>query len=58
VLVAGHSNTVPAIVGALGAPQPAEICDAGYDNAFVVTVPASGPASVVRLHYGVKASCP
>ena len=58
VLVVGHSNTVPAIVAALGAPQPGEICDAGYDNAFVVTVPPSGPASVVRLHFGVKAGCP
>lgn len=58
VLVVGHSNTVPAIVAALGAPQPPDICDAGYDNAFVVTVPASGPSTVVRLHYGMKASCP
>jgi broad specificity phosphatase PhoE len=58
VLVVGHSNTVPAIIEALGAPRPAEICDAGYDNAFIVTVPASGPASVVRLHFGRKAECP
>ena len=58
VLVVGHSNTVPAIIAGLGAPQPAEICDAGYDNAFIVTVPPSGPASVVRLHYGAKAGCP
>ncbi|MDB4917468.1 MAG: Phosphoglycerate mutase [Gemmatimonadetes bacterium] len=58
VLVIGHSNTVPAIVAALGAPKPADICDDGYDNVFVVTVPASGPASVVRLHYGVATACP
>ena len=58
VLVVGHSNTVPDIVAALGAPRPADICDAGYDNMFVVTVPASGPASVTQLHYGAKASCP
>ncbi|MEO7457877.1 MAG: histidine phosphatase family protein [Gemmatimonadaceae bacterium] len=57
VLLVGHSNTVPAIIGALGAPQPADICDAGYDNAYVVTVPTSGAATVVRLHYGVKAGC-
>lgn len=57
VLVSGHSNTVPAIIGALGAPQPADICDAGYDNVFVVTVPASGAATVTRLHFGAKASC-
>ena len=58
VLVVGHSNTVPAIVEALGAPKPADICDAGYDNVFIVTMPVSGPTSVMRLHYGVKASCP
>ncbi|MEO8621763.1 MAG: histidine phosphatase family protein [bacterium] len=58
MLVVGHSNTVPAIVEALGAPRPADICDAGYDNAFVVTVPVSGTATVVRLHYGERAVCP
>lgn len=58
VLVAGHSNTVPDIVAAFGAPKPADICDAGYDNLFIVTVPASGPASVVRLRYGAPTSCP
>jgi broad specificity phosphatase PhoE len=59
VLVVGHSNTIPAIVAALGAPQPADICDAGYDNAYVVTVPPTGPALVTRLHYGaVSAPCP
>lgn len=58
VLIVGHSNTVPAIVEALGAPRPLDICDAGYDNAYVVTVPAAGAATVVRLHYGEKAGCP
>jgi broad specificity phosphatase PhoE len=57
VLLVGHSNTVPALVEAFGAPRPAEICDSGYDNAFVVTVPASGPASVVHLHFGAPAPC-
>jgi broad specificity phosphatase PhoE len=57
VLVVGHSNTVPDIVAALGAPKPVPICDEGYDNVYVVTVPATGPASVVQLHYGVAATC-
>ena len=52
VLVVGHSNTVPGIVAAFGAPQPSPICDAEYDDLFVVTVPAIGAPSVVRLHYG------
>jgi broad specificity phosphatase PhoE len=62
VLVVGHSNTVPAIVAALGAPRPAAICDAEYDNMYVVTVPPAGPATVVHAKYGAAspadATCP
>src|SRR5690349_14719691 len=52
VLVAGHSNTVPDIVAALGAPKPPDICDSEYDNLYVVRVPASGAATVERRKYG------
>jgi broad specificity phosphatase PhoE len=52
VLVVGHSNTVPDIVAALGAPKPANICDGEYDNLYVVTVPPEGAARVVRARYG------
>jgi broad specificity phosphatase PhoE len=52
-LIVGHSNTVPAIVAALGAPSPAPICDSEYDNLFVVTLNADGkPPVVVQTHYG------
>lgn len=64
VLVAGHSNTVPQIVEALGAPSlcpPFEIdekhgCmipDPEYHHFFVVTVPAEGTPTVVRVRYGL-----
>lgn len=53
VLVVGHSNTVPAIVNALGGRAP-EICDAEYDNMYVVTLAAGGGATrVIRSRYGV-----
>lgn len=63
VLVAGHSDTVPQIVAALGAPSPCPpfeihpehgciLPDPEYDHLFVVTIPAAGPASVVRARYG------
>jgi broad specificity phosphatase PhoE len=55
VLVVGHSNTVPAIIGALGGPHMPDLCDAEYDNLFVLTVPASGAATLVRSRYGVPA---
>lgn len=37
VLVAGHSNTVPAIVAGLGAPEPGEIPHERYGDLYVVT---------------------
>src|SRR5437868_7656778 len=51
VLVVGHSNTIPAIVAALGAPRPPPICDSEYDGFYVVTVPATGPARVIHALY-------
>ncbi|HEX4469387.1 MAG TPA: phosphoglycerate mutase family protein [Gemmatimonadaceae bacterium] len=52
VLVVGHSNTVPAIIAALGAPPPPPICDNSYDDLYVVTIPASGAARVIHARYG------
>jgi broad specificity phosphatase PhoE len=52
-LVVGHSNTVPAIMEALGLTRPV-IGDADFDNLFIVTPghSASGlPPHVIRLHY-------
>lgn len=57
VLVVGHSNTVPDIIAALGAPKPDAICDTSYDNLFIVTIPAAGTPSVVRLRYGAGTAC-
>jgi broad specificity phosphatase PhoE len=52
VLVVGHSNTIPEIVAALGAPHPGVIADSTHDNLFIVTVPAEGKARLVRARYG------
>lgn len=53
VLVVGHSNTVPAIVTALGGPKLPDICDASYATMFVVTPAANGqPTQVVRASFG------
>ena len=53
VLVVGHSNTVPEIVAALGAKQPAPICDDEYDGMYIVTIAWGGHATVVHARYGV-----
>lgn len=53
VVVVGHSNTVPAIVTALGGPKLPDICDASYATMFVLTPGANGaPANVVKTSYG------
>jgi broad specificity phosphatase PhoE len=54
VLVVGHSNTLPAIIEALGAKRPPAICDGAYDNLFVVTIDANGKAGVVHAKYGTR----
>jgi hypothetical protein len=50
ILVVGHSNTVPAIVSALGAPAMPEIGDDEYFHLFIVRVTPSG-ATVIRTKY-------
>jgi broad specificity phosphatase PhoE len=54
VLVVGHSNTVPAIIEALGAKRPSAICDSKYDDLFIVTIASDGTAGVVHSTYGVR----
>ncbi|WP_396200524.1 phosphoglycerate mutase family protein [Gemmatimonas sp.] len=54
VLVVGHSNTVPAIVTALGGPTLPDICDARYATMFVLTPGVAGKAAqVVLAQYGL-----
>lgn len=52
VLIAGHSNTIPGIIKALGVAESSAIADSDYDDLFVVTVPKSGPARLLHLQYG------
>jgi phosphohistidine phosphatase SixA len=52
VLVVGHSNTIPAIVTALGGPALADLCDSQYAVLYVMTVPDAGPARLVTASYG------
>jgi len=55
VLVVGHSNTIPAIVTALGGPAFPDLCDGDYDQLFILEIPASGPPRLVRARYGAPA---
>ena len=52
VLVVGHSNTIPAIIAALGGPRMPDLCDAQYSGLFVMQLRPNGPPSFVRGKYG------
>ena len=58
VFVAGHNNTVPAIIAALGAGEQPLIPEHEYDNMFVVSVYRVGKAKVVRLKFGSALPAP
>ena len=61
VLVVGHSNTVPAIVAALGGPKYADLCEPEYDSLITLVIDAEGGVRAVRTRFGaatpVDASC-
>ncbi len=50
VLIVGHSNTVPALIRALGCQETVTIGPDEYDNLFIV-IPHGKTASLVRLRY-------
>jgi broad specificity phosphatase PhoE len=50
IVVVGHSNTIPAIVEALGAPAVGAIADAEYFHMFIVQVNPAG-VTVIRSRY-------
>ena len=53
ILVVGHSDTVPAMIGNMGASKrvPA-IADDEYDNIYIVSIPWFGKTKTLRLRYG------
>jgi broad specificity phosphatase PhoE len=55
IFIAGHNNTVPEIVAALGGPQYPTIPENEYDNLYLVTVYRTGKAKVVKMKYGAPA---
>jgi broad specificity phosphatase PhoE len=48
-LIVGHSNTLPALIKALGGDVVPTIPEADYDNLFIVTVYAKGKAKVAQV---------
>ena len=52
-LVCGHSNTVPALLKALGVTEPVTIADGEFDRLFVVTIGPDG-TRLLSLRYAGK----
>lgn len=53
ILVVGHSNTVPALIGNMGASKKVpEIDENEYDNIYIVSIPWFGKTKTIRLRYG------
>jgi phosphohistidine phosphatase SixA len=53
VLVVGHSNTIPAIIGALGGPKLPNLCDSQYSTIFILEMSGPKPPRLIRATYGV-----
>lgn len=58
VLVVGHSNTIPAVIAALGGPRLEEICDSQYADFFVLVLGAGERPSLIRSTYGAPSPAP
>ena len=53
VLVVGHSNTLPALIGNMGASKKVPVIDEHeYDNIYIVSIPWFGKTKTIRLRYG------
>jgi broad specificity phosphatase PhoE len=57
IFIAGHNNTVPAIVSELSGETYPVIPESEYDNLYIVTIYRTGKAKVIKLKYG-KSSTP
>jgi broad specificity phosphatase PhoE len=52
VFIAGHNNTVPAIVSTLSGQNFPTIPESEFDNLYIVTIYRFGKAKVVKMKYG------
>jgi len=52
VFVAGHNNSVPEIIAALGGPKLPIIPETEFDNLYIVTIYRVGSAKLLKLKYG------
>ncbi|NQV72182.1 histidine phosphatase family protein [bacterium] len=58
ILVAGHSNTTPALVNLLIGSELEDLSENDFDRLFVVTLHEDGTGSVVSIRYGLPSGRP
>ncbi len=58
VFVAGHNNTVPEVIAALGGPKLPIIPETQYDNLFILSINSDGSAKLLKLKYGSSQPVP
>jgi broad specificity phosphatase PhoE len=51
VLVVGHSNTIPAIIAALGGPRMPDLCDDQYSALFTLVIDGAS-VKLIKASYG------
>ena len=51
IFIAGHNNTVPEIIAALGGPKLPIIPETEYDNLYILTVLGDGSTKLLKLKY-------
>lgn len=56
VVIAGHSNTLPAMMRAAGVDDVRPVADFEYDNLYVVTIPQDGKARIIRARFGAASA--
>jgi len=52
IFIAGHNNTVPEIIAALGGPRFPIIPETEYNNLYVLTVSGDGSVRLLKMKYG------
>ncbi len=52
IFIAGHNNSVPEIIAAMGGPQLPIIPETEFDNLYILTVHTDGSAKLLKLKYG------
>lgn len=53
ILVVGHKNTLPQMIGNMGASKVVPpVAEDEYDNIYIVSIPWFGKTKTIRLRYG------